>query len=128
MSYLIEQLIARTLNINLINFELNHFHVRSVERNLAVDFVKDLILNHEVLHYRKSRGYKKGYEFFYKHPFIKEYGEIKVCIQLFDGCVNVMTVYEEKLNASGSRRKSLKYPKMSNEFELQEKLLRNARY
>ena len=45
MVNLIEQLLARTLNVNLINFELNHFQVRSVERRLAVDFVKDLILN-----------------------------------------------------------------------------------
>ena len=128
MVNLIEQLVTRTLNVNLINFELKHFHVRSVERKLTTKFVKDLILNHEVLHYRKSHGYKNGYEFFYKHPIIKEHGEIKVCIQLFDGCVNVMTVYEEKLNASGSRRKSIKYPKISSEFELQEKLLRKAHY
>ena len=128
MVNLIEQLVARTLNVKLINFELKHFHVRSVERKLALGFVKDLILNHDVLHYRKSRGYKNGYEFFYKHPLINEYGEIKVCIQLFDGCVNVMTVYEEKLNASGSRRKSLKYPELSYEFELEQKLLKKARY
>lgn len=128
MVNLIEQLVARTLNVNQINFELKHFHVRSVERKLAVGFVKDLILNHKVLHHRKSRNYKNGYELFYKHPFIKEYGEIKVCIQLFDGCVNVMTVYEEKLNASGNRRNAVKYPKISYEFELQEKLLRKARY
>lgn len=128
MVNLIEQLVARTLNVNQINFELKHFQVRSVERGLAVEFVKDLILNHKVLHHRKSRSYKNGHELFYKHPFIKEYGKIKVCIQLFDGCVNVMTVYEEELNASGSRRKSKKYPKISYEFELQEKLLRKARY
>ena len=128
MVNLIEQLVARTLNVNLINFELKHFQVRSVERRLAVEFVKDLIFNYDVLHYRKSKGYKKGFELFYKHPFIKEHGEIKVCIQLFDGCVNVMTVYEEKLNASGSRRKSVEYPEFSHEFELQEKLLRKAHY
>lgn len=128
MVNLIEKLVTRTLNVNFINFELRHFHVRSVERDLAVEFVKDLILNREILHYKESRGYKNGYECFYKHPLIKEYGEIKVCIQLFNNSVNVMTVYEEKLNASGSRRKSLKYPKISDEFELEQKLLKNARY
>lgn len=127
MVNLVEQLYCGTIDFSLVNFDLKHFEDRSIQRNLPKSLIKNLMINNKMLHYRKSHGYKNGFELFYNHPHLKEHGKIKICVQIFDNCINVMTVYEEELTSSGSRRKSLRGQNNLNTFELQEKLLRNAR-
>lgn len=129
MVNLVEQLYRGTLDFSRVNFDFKHIEIRSKQRKISMAVIKNLIFNEKMLSYEFNPNNSKECELRYKAPnFLKGYGNIKIRVKVFDNCINVMTVIEDKLTASKSRRNKLKYPKISDEFELQEKLLRNARY
>ena len=127
MSNLVEQLYNGTLDFSRVNFDFKHIEIRSQEREISMEEIENLIYNKKMLSYKFNRNNDKECELYYPAPdSLKGYGNIKIRVQLFDGCINVMTVIEDKLTASKSRRDNLEYPIISEEFELQEQLLRNA--
>ena len=127
MVNLVEKLYRGNLDFSLVNFDFKHFEDRSAERNLPKNIIKNLMFHEKMLSYQETSRREKKYKLVYKAPdYLRGYGNIIICVKLFSGCINVMTVYENKQTASRSRRRSLEYPKMSYEFELEEKLLKKA--
>ena len=106
MFNLVDQLYVGTLNVNCVNLNFNHLKQRLNENRLSLDFVKNLLFNEEMLDYTESAYYENGYELFYQAPESKDYGKIKICVKIFNDCINVMTIYEDKHTASKSRKKA----------------------
>ena len=128
MVNLVEQLYRGTLDFSRVNFDLKHFIDRTIQRKLPASHIKHLIKNVKMLNYKKSCGHgEEAYTLFYPSNSLPNYGKIVMGVEIFDNCINIKTVYEDKQTSSGSRRHSSKSSKLD-DFELQEKLLRNARY
>lgn len=106
MFNLIDQLYVGTLDVDCVNLNFIHFKQRLDENRFSLDFVRNLLFNEEMLEYNKSKNHKNGYELFYQAPDSKEYDIIKICVKIFNGCINVMTIYEDKYSSSKSRRKA----------------------
>lgn len=129
MSSLVEELYRGTLDFNRVNLDLKHLKDRSEKRKIPLSHIAHLIKNVRAVSYQKSYGNgDDAYRIFYPANTLPNYGKIVLGVEVFDNCLNVKTVYEDKLTSSGARRKSIEYPEISKEYELQEKLLRNARY
>lgn len=129
MSNLVEQLYNGTLDFSRVNFDFEHIKIRSKEREIPMEEIENLIFNKKMLSYNFNPNNDRECELCYPAPdSLKGYGNIKIRVQLFDGSINVMTVIEDKLTASKSRRDNLEYPIISEEFELEEQFLRNAHY
>lgn len=106
MFNLVDQLYVGTLDVNCVNLNFNHFKQRLNENRFSLDFVKNLLFNEEMLDYNESENHENGYELFYHAPDSKEYGKIKICVKIFNDCINVMTIYEDKYTSSKRRRKA----------------------
>ena len=109
MFNLVDQLYVGTLDVNCVNLNFNHFQERLVENRFSFDFIENLLFNEEMLDYNKSEYYENGYELLYPAPDSKEYGKIKICVKIFNDCINVMTIYEDRFSASKSRRNAYNY-------------------
>ena len=129
MVSLVEQLYLGTLDFSHVNLDLKHFIDRTIQRNIPKKHIQHLIKNVKMLNYKKSFGNgDDAYKLFYPHGTLPNYGKIVLGVEIFDNKINVKTVYEDKLTSSGFRRHSSKSSNELDEFELQEKLIRNARY
>lgn len=106
MDNLIDQLYVGTLDVDRVNLNFNHFKQRMSENRFSLDFIQNLLFNEEMLDYNDSEYYENGYELFYQAPDSKEYGKIKICVKIFNDCINVMTIYEDRYSSSKSRRKA----------------------
>ena len=128
MDNLIEKLYDGTLDFSLVNFDFEHIEKRSVERKIPIHSIKNLIYNEKMLNYKKDLNDKNRYKLFYKNPKSKDFGKIVIGVKTFNDCINIMTVYEDKLTASKSGGRFSESSKKLNEEELEDKLLKNARH
>lgn len=129
MDNLVEQLYLGTLDFSRVNLGLKHFIDRTIQRNIPENHIQHLIKNVPMLHYKKSFGHgDEAYKLFYPPGTLPNYGKIVLGVEIFDNKINVKTVYEDKLTSSGTRRHSSKSINELDDFELQEKLISNARY
>ena len=129
MDNLVEQLYLGTLDFSRVNFNLKHFIDRTIQRKIHEDHIKHLVKNVQMMNYKKSCGHgDEAYTLFYPPGTLPNYGKIVLGVEIFDDKINVKTVYEDMLTSSGTRRHSSKSISELDDFELQEKLISNARY
>lgn len=125
---LVDQLYVGTLDVDRVNLNFNHFKQRLAENRLSRDFVKNLLFNEEMLDYKESEKYENGYELFYHAPDSKDYGKIKICVKIFNDCINVMTIYVDNNTATKSRRNSTKSKNLLKKEKLERNACRNSHY
>ena len=128
MFNLVDQLYVGTLNVNCVNLNFNHLKQRLNENRLSLDFVKNLLFNEEMLDYNESEYYENGYELLYDAPNSKDYGKIKICVKIFNDCINVMTIYAENNTSTKSRRNSSKSKNRLKREKLERNAYRNSHY
>jgi len=129
MNSLIDQLYVGTLDVDRVNIKFDHIRDRSILNRFSMDFIRHLIFNEEMVDYDvSSEEYKNGYELLYKAPDNKEYGLIKICVKIFNNCINVMTVYPPNYSCSKRRQKSTKSSKLLREEKLGKNARRNMHY
>ena len=128
MFNLVDQLYVGTLDVNCVNLNFNHFKQRLAENRLSLDFVKNLLFNEEMLDYKESEYYENGHELFYTAPDSKDYGKIKICVKIFNDCINVMTIYVDNSTATKSRRNSTKSKNLLKKEKLERNACRNSHY
>lgn len=128
MFNLVDQLYVGTLDVDRVNLNFNHFKQRLAENRFSLDFVKNLLFNEEMLDYTSSEEYENGYKLFYQAPDSKEYGKITICVRIFNGCINVMTIYADNYTSSKSRRNSSKPKSILKNEKLERNSKRNYRY
>jgi hypothetical protein len=84
-----------------------------------LDFVKNLVLNEEILDYRPSFNHgANSYELFYPAPDSKDYHNLKICVKVYGGRINLMTIMDDGETTSKSRKNSTKSKKKLNEDAL----------
>ena len=119
MISLVDELYLGTLDSKYINFNNKHFLKRLEDNKISLDFVKNLILNEDIIEYRHSENYgRDSYELLYPAPDSKDYNNLKVCVKIYNGCINLMTIMDDGLSSSKSRRNSTKSNKKRNEDAL----------
>ena len=119
MSDLIEQLYIGVLDSEYLNFNNTHFLQRLRDNKISLDFVKNLLLNEEMIDYMNSPNYgRDSYELLYPAPENKDYLNLKVCVQVYDGRINLMTVMDDGQTSSKSRKNSTKSKKKIKEDNL----------
>lgn len=129
MCSLIDQLYLGNLSSEYINFQNTHFLKRLRDNNISLDFVKNLVLNEEILDYRPSYNHgENSYELFYPAPESKDYSNLKVCVKVYNGCVNLMTIMDDGVSSSKSRKNSTKSKKKRNEDALVYKAYKKRRH
>ena len=128
MFNLVDQLYVGTLDVNCVNLNFDHFKQRLNENRLSLDFVKNLIFNEEMLDYNESEYHENGYELLYDAPDSKNYGKIKICVKIFNDCINVMTIYAENNSSTKSRRDSTKSQNRLKREKLERNAYRNSHY
>ena len=129
MISLIDELYLGNLDSNYINFNNAHFLKRLRENKISLDFVKNLILNEEILDYGPSSGHGKGsYELYYPAPDSKDYANLKVCVKIYDDCINLVTIMADSVSCSKSRNDSTKSKKKRNEDNLKNKAYKKRRH
>ena len=112
MISLIDELYLGNLDSNYINFNNVHFLKRLNENKISLDFVKNLILNEEILDYSPSFNHgPNSYELYYPAPDSKDYNNLKVCVKIYDDCINLVTVMADSSSCSKSRNDSTKSKK-----------------
>ena len=126
---LIDQLYVGTLDVDRVNIKFEHIRDRSILNRFSIDYIKHLIFNEEMVDYDlSSEKYKNGYELLYEAPDTKEYGLIKICVQIFNNCINVMTVYPPNYSCSKRRQNSTKSSKRLKEEKMSWNSIRNRHY
>ena len=126
---MINQLYVGTLDVDRVNIKFDHIRDRSILNRFSVDCIKNLLFNEEMLDYDVSdEKYANGYELLYEAPDTKEYGLIKICVQIFNNCINVMTVYPPNYSCSKKRQNSTKSSKKLKEEKLGNNARRNRHY
>lgn len=119
MNSLIDQLYVGTLDVDRVNIKFDHIKDRSILNRFSMDFIRHLIFNEEMVDYDvSSEEYKDGYELLYEAPDNKEYGLIKICVKIFNNCINVMTVYPPNYSCSKRRQNSTKSSKQLKEEKM----------
>ena len=126
MCSLVNQLYLGNLGSEYVNFNNRHFLKRLKDNNLSLDFVKDLIFNEEMIDYKHSSGYgPDSYELYYPAPDSKDYLHLKVCVKVYGGRINLMTVIDDGQTSSKSRKNSTKSKRKLKEENLIAKAFRH---
>ena len=128
MFNLVDQLYVGTLDVDCVNLNFNHFKQRLNENRISLDFVKNLLFNEEMIDYSESEYHENGYDLFYPAPDSKDYGKIKICVKIFNDCINVMTIYAENNSSTKSRRDSTKSQNRLKREKLERDAYRNSHY
>ena len=129
MISLIDELYLGNLDSNYINFNNAHFLKRLDENKISLDFVKNLIFNEEILDYGPSSGHgEDSYELYYPAPDSKDYSNLKVCVKIYNDCINLVTIMADSLTCSKSRNDSTKSKKKRNEDNLKNKAYKKRRH
>lgn len=129
MISLIDELYLGNLDSNYINFNNVHFLKRLDENKISLDFVKNLILNEEILDYCPSSDHgRDSYELYYPAPDSKDYSNLKVCVKIYNDCINLVTIMADSLTCSKSRNDSTKSKKKRNEDNLKNKAYKKRRH
>lgn len=128
MFNLVDQLYVGTLDVNCVNLNFNHFKQRLAENRLSLDFVKNLLFNEEMLDYKESEDYENGFELLYLAPDSKDFEKITICVKIFNGCINAMTIYADNNTATKSRRNSSKSKNLLKKEKLERNACRNSHY
>ena len=129
MISLIDELYLGNLDSNYINFNNVHFLKRLDENKISLDFVKNLIFNEEILDYGPSSGHgEDSYELYYPAPDSKDYSNLKVCVKIYNDCINLVTIMADSLTCSKSRNDSTKSKKKRNEDNLKNKAYKKRRH
>ena len=126
---MIDQLYVGTLDVDRVNIKFDHLRNRSILNRFSMDYIRHLIFNEEMVDYDVSdEKYKNGYELLYEAPDNKKYELIKICVQIFNNCINVMTVYPPNYSCSKRRQKSTKSSKQLKEEKMSFNAIRRKHY
>ena len=119
MISLVDELYLGNLGSEYVNFNNTHFLKRLRDNKISLDFVKNLIFNEEILDYRPSNDHgPDSYELIYPAPESKDYLNVKVCVKVYNGCINLVTIMDDGQTSSKSRKNSTKSKKKRNEDAL----------
>lgn len=129
MCNLVDQLYLGNLSSEYINFNNRHFLQRLNDNKISLDFVKNLLFNEEMIDYNHSSNHgKDSYELYYPAPDSKDYHNIKICVKIYNNCINLMTIMDDGQTSSKSRKNSTKSKQKTTEDALVHKAYKKRRH